>query len=117
MQSPIPSCWWRDGFSSLESVASKSPGCGIPEPGPSLHGVRVINVLCAASVPAPAEISWVCWRVVTRKSLVASHAITLQGTIKVSGVKGDQASSGCSLTKLLFFYFSCPLSAGCAGSI
>lgn len=102
MQSPIPSCWWRDGISSLGSDASRSLGCGIPEPGPSLHGGRVINVLCAASAPAPAEISWVFWRVVTRKSLVASHAITFQGIIKVSGVKGDQTSSGFCFLFLIF---------------
>lgn len=65
-------------------------------------------MLCALPA-APAEISWDFWRVVMRKSLHASHAITLQGVIKVSGVKGDQTSSGCLFfLKNYYFLFLMP---------
>lgn len=82
----------------------KAPGGGDESRDPGCVAMRCANELRVASAPAPAEIRWAFLRMVTSKSLVPSCTVALQGSISVSGIKGDQTSSGCLFFLILLFF-------------
>lgn len=108
MQSHVPPGWRRAGVSPLTpgwAMRVKAPTAGYRSWDRACVVCGCINELCVASALSPAEIRWAFLRTVTSKSLLSSCAIALQGSISVSGIKGDQTSSGCFFFFFIYYYF------------